>query len=142
MTGCCRTHLAVARALSRDQVMASPTLITPSFFSTLSFSFSHFIFCSLLLISIFSFHNGHISAFPNNLFPSTSQVILTDTSVSPLPFSSRRQSLDMHHSFQVMSLVIDLRITGTTDQRLPEFVNFYKSSRKDHHIFKCGQIFT
>ena len=57
LTGCRRVHLPVAWALSRDQVMAPPTLITPPllllllFFSSplpLSSYSSSLFFCSLL----------------------------------------------------------------------------------------------
>ena len=86
LAGCRRVHLPIARALSRDdQVMASPTFITPPFsllFSSFSLSLLFFSFEINLLV-----HNGHISAFPNNLF-SSSQVIFTDTSGPPLQFSS------------------------------------------------------
>ena len=54
LTGCRRVHLPVAWALSRDQVIAPPTLITPPLSSSLySFSFSSLLFRSLLLGSIF-----------------------------------------------------------------------------------------
>ena len=47
----------------------------------LLFTFS--LLFSSFKINLF-FHNGHISAFPNNTFFATSQVIFTDTSVPPL----------------------------------------------------------
>ena len=65
----------------------------------------------------FFFFNGHTSAFANNLFSFTSQVIFTDTSVPPLQFFSQSQSLDVHHSFLVKSLAIVRHIDrhhGTT----------------------------
>ena len=109
LAGCRRVHLPIARALSRDdQVMASPTFITPPFsllFSSFSLSLLFFSFEINLLV-----HNGHISAFPNILLYSTSQVILTDTSVPPLHFSSQRQIINTHHVFQVMSLAFHLHI--------------------------------
>ena len=46
----------------------------------------------------FFFFNGHTSAFANNLFSFTSQVIFTDTCVPHLQFSSWKQILDTHHS--------------------------------------------
>ena len=48
--------------------------------------------------------------FKHGLFSSTSQVAFTETSVPPLQFASWKQGLDIHHSFQVMSLSTDLYI--------------------------------
>ena len=82
----------VACAPSRDgQVKVPPTL---SLFLHSPPLFSSTIF--LILKSIFFPPWSH-SSF-------SSQVIFADTSVPPLQLSSQCQSLDTHHSFQVMSL--------------------------------------
>ena len=105
----CRVRLSVVYASYRRSGHGHTHLITLLLTPLLSFS-TPLLFSSILFFSSLSFyfdidrfyHNGHINAFSTNLleFSFTLDVILTDTSVPPLQFSSWGQSLDMHHSFQ------------------------------------------
>ena len=71
LTGCRRVHLPVAWALSRDQVMASPTSITPSSpFSYLSFPLLFSSFDINLLFPTNDFHT-HFGATSAILFTGT-----------------------------------------------------------------------
>ena len=78
-------------------------LITPP----LLFSFST---CSVLLRSIFFPSWPCKRLFNHDLFSSKAQVIFTDTSAPPLPFSSWRQSLDKHHSFHSCLSLRDTKV--------------------------------
>ena len=99
-----------------------------------------FSLCSLLLRSIFSFHNGHISALPNNLFchitidlhrhfGATSAILFMETEPRYASFHSGYEP--RHWSTHRKAPRSDAQLSSSSSTRI---------SRKNHHIFKCRGI--
>lgn len=90
--------------------------------------YSASLFFSSLLFFLFhwspwgqsSFHYGHISAYSNHDFSSSTQVIFTDTSVPPLPsLSVETEPRHTRHSFRLWASTLVYAPTGITERRLP-----------------------